>query len=99
MLVCRNGRRGRVKICCPYGRMGSSPITSTILLNGVEDKHMNVLQIVEKILNITLVSFGLVVLILVLIMIFKNDDTNECCNDDCEHCPFPMCDRSKHRKK
>ncbi len=28
MLVCRNGRRGRLKICCGQPRVGSSPTTS-----------------------------------------------------------------------
>ena len=27
--VCRNGRRDRLKICCPQGRVGSSPTTGT----------------------------------------------------------------------
>lgn len=55
---------------------------------------MDVLQIVETILNIVFVSFGLITLIYVLIVIFKNDDIDRYCDDDCEHCPFPLCDKS-----
>ena len=33
-LVCRNGRRGRLKICCGQPRVGSSPTTSMKLKTG-----------------------------------------------------------------
>lgn len=74
--------------------MGSSPIISTITLNEVQNNHMDVLQIVETILNIAFISLGLIILIYVLIVIFKNDDTDRYCDDDCEHCSFPLCDKS-----
>ena len=33
MPACRNGRRGRLKICCGQPRVGSSPTAGTLYIN------------------------------------------------------------------
>lgn len=36
--ACRNGRRGRLKICCGQPRMGSSPIAGSFII--FLEKHL-----------------------------------------------------------
>ena len=39
MPVCRNGRRGRLKICCGQPRVGSSPTAGSYFFNFLKRKH------------------------------------------------------------
>ena len=40
MRMWRNGRRYRLKICCPFGRAGSSPAIRTIFFLGVRNRDV-----------------------------------------------------------
>ncbi len=43
MRAWRNGRRARLKICCPYGRGGSSPPARTTKYNIYVNHTINVI--------------------------------------------------------
>ena len=40
MRMWRNGRRYRLKICCPFGRAGSSPAIRTTFFLGVRNRDV-----------------------------------------------------------